>query len=117
MSRLQDEMMSFLDAKDIEKLVRRLPKEIQADYVGKEVILVCPLKGSFHFVADLTRHLDLKQQIDFVQLSGAGQFGTVRILKDISVNVAGKHVLICEEIIDTGRTLNFLKTRLLASNP
>ncbi len=117
MARLQDEMMSFLSNTDIEKLVKRLAKEIQTDYAGKELILICPLKGSVHFVADLMRHLDLNQQIDFVQLSGAGEFGTVRIMKDISVNIAGKHVLICEEIIDTGRTLSFLKTRLLASNP
>ncbi len=117
MARLQDEMMSFLSDSDIQKLVKRLAKEIQGDYAGKELILICPLKGSVHFVADLMRQLDLNQQVDFVQLTGAGEFGTVRILKDISVNIAGKHVLICEEIIDTGRTLSFLKTRLLASNP
>ena len=110
-------MMSFLSDIDIQKLVKRLAKDIQSDYAGKELILICPLKGSVHFVADLMRQLDLNQQVDFVQLSGAGEFGTVRILKDISVNIAGKHVLICEEIIDTGRTLSFLKTRLLASNP
>lgn len=117
MARLQDEMMSFLSNSDIQKIVKRLAKEIQTDYAGKELILICPLKGSVHFVADLMRQLDLNQQVDFVQLTGAGEFGTVRILKDISVNIAGKHVLICEEIIDTGRTLSFLKTRLLASNP
>ena len=117
MARLQDEMMSFLSNADIEKLVKRLAKEIQIDYAGKELILICPLKGSVHFVADLMRQLDLNQQVDFVQLAGAGEFGTVRIMKDISVNIAGKHVLICEEIIDTGRTLSFLKTRLMASNP
>jgi hypoxanthine phosphoribosyltransferase len=117
MARLQDDMMSFLSASEIEKLVKRMAKEIQHDYSGKELILICPLKGSVHFVADLMRQLDLNQQVDFVQLSGAGAFGTVRILKDISVNIANKHVLICEEIIDTGRTLSFLKTRLLASNP
>ncbi len=117
MARLQDEMMSFLSNADIQKLVKTLAKEIQTDYAGKELILICPLKGSVHFVADLMRELDLNQQVDFVQLSGAGEFGTVRIMKDISVNIAGKHVLICEEIIDTGRTLSFLKTRLLASNP
>ncbi len=117
MSRLQDEMICFLSANEIEKLVKRMAKEIQHDYAGKEIILICPLKGSVHFVADLMRSLDLHQQVDFVQLSGAGEFGTVRILKDISVNIANKHVLICEEIIDTGRTLSFLKSRLLASNP
>jgi hypoxanthine phosphoribosyltransferase len=117
MARLQDEMMNFLSDSDIQKLVKRLAHEIQTDYAGRELTLICPLKGSVHFVADLMRQLDLNQQVDFVQLTGAGEFGTVRILKDISVNIAGKHVLICEEIIDTGRTLSFLKTRLLASNP
>lgn len=117
MSRLQNDLISFLSASEIDTLVKKLAKSIQHDYAGQEIILICPLKGSFLFVADLMRAIDLPQQIDFVQLSGAGEFGTVRIIKDISVNVAGKHVLICEEIIDSGRTLSFLKTRILASKP
>ena len=76
MARLQDEMMSFLSNSDIQKIVKRLAKEIQTDYAGKELILICPLKGSVHFVADLMRQLDLNQQVDFVQLTGAGEFGT-----------------------------------------
>jgi hypoxanthine phosphoribosyltransferase len=114
---LKDSMIAFLTKEEIAEIVLRLGKEISIDYAGKEVVLICPLKGSFVFLSDLCRKIELPQQIDFVQLAGAGQHGTVRILKDISTNVAGKHVLIIEEIIDSGRTLSFLKNRILASGP
>lgn len=117
MARLKDSMIAYLTRDEIAETTARLGKEIEMDYRGKEIILICPLKGSFVFLADLCRHIQLPQQIDFVHLAAAERFGTVRILKDISVNIAGKHVLVVEEIIDTGRTLSFLKNRLLASSP
>ncbi len=117
MARLKESMIAYLTHDEIDELTTRLAKEIEIDYHGKEVILVCPLKGSFIFVADLCRKINLTQQIDFVHLNSAEKFGTVRILKDISVNIAGKHVLVVEEIIDTGKTLSFLRNRLLASSP
>jgi hypoxanthine phosphoribosyltransferase len=116
-SSLRDSMIAYFTKDEISKLVSRLAKEISADYAGKEVVLICPLKGSVCFVADLMRKLDLPQQVDFVHLSGASKLGTVRILKDVGVNIHNKHVLIVEEIIDAGRTLAFLKQRLLSSNP
>jgi len=117
MARLKDSMIAYLTHDEIAEMVERLAKEISMDYRGKEIIFICPLKGSFAFLADLCRKIELPQQIDFVHLAPAEKFGTVRILKDISVNIAGKHVIIAEEIIDTGRTLSFLKNRLLASSP
>ncbi|MCM2280301.1 MAG: hypoxanthine phosphoribosyltransferase [Bdellovibrionaceae bacterium] len=117
MGRLKDSMIAYLTREEISEITARLGKEIAMDYRGKEVILICPLKGSFVFLADLCRQIPLPQQIDFVHLAAAEKFGTVRILKDISVNIAGKHVLIVEEVIDTGRTLTFLKNRLNASAP
>ncbi len=117
MARLRDSMIAFLTDSEIQKMVRRLAKEIEIDYHGREIIQVCPLKGSCTFLADLVRQINLPQQIDFVHVSAIEKKGTIRMLKDISVNISGKHVIIAEEIIDTGRTLNFLKQRLLAASP
>jgi hypoxanthine phosphoribosyltransferase len=122
-AQLKDKMTPFLTATEIDDLVAKLAKEIERDYRDEELIVICPLKGSVMFVADLMRKIRLPQIVDFVSVSNEpirgepDSSGTVRILKDISVNIAGKHVLICEEIIDVGRTLSFLKNRLLASNP
>lgn len=117
MARLKDSMIAYLTHAEIQKIVKKLAKEIEADYRGKELVLVCPLKGSILFLSDLVRNIELPQQIDFVQASAIEKKGAIRLHKDISVNIAGKHVLIVEEIIDTARTLSFLKHRLLASSP
>lgn len=117
MARLKDSMIAFLTKSEINDLVARLAKEIEIDYHGKELVLICPLKGSVLFCADLSRKIELSQQIDFVQANAVEKGGAIRLQKDISINIAGKHVLIVEEIIDTGRTLSFLKQRLLASSP
>ena len=114
---LKDEMIAFLTSKDIAALVEKLAREIEADYKGKDLIFICPLKGSCLFLADLVRKIDSPLQVDFVQLGAVEKGGAIRMLKDISVNIAGKHVVIVEEIIDTGRTLDFLRQRLLASSP
>ena len=117
MERLKDSMIAFLTHDEIQVLVKRLAKEIEMDYQGKEIIHICPLKGSCLFLSDLVRNIGLPQQVDFVQATATERKGAIRMMKDISVNIAGKHVLIVEEIIDTGRTLDFLKQRLLASSP
>jgi hypoxanthine phosphoribosyltransferase len=117
MSHLKDDLLPFIKADEIAKLVKNLAKQIEADYDGKEIIMVCPLRGSIHFMADLAREVQLPQQVDFVYLQAVSKGGAIKIIKDISVNISGKHVLIVEEIIDTGRTLSFLRSRLLASMP
>ncbi len=116
-SHLKDEMIAFMTAEDIQKLVVKLARQIDADYAGKDLIFICPLKGSCIFLADLIRKIDRPLQVDFVHLGAVEKGGAIRMLKDISVNIAGKHVIVVEEIIDTGRTLQFLKQRLLASSP
>lgn len=113
---LKDSMMPFLTAEEISNIVKRLAREIEADYAGRELVMVCPLKGSIHFAADLMREIRLLQQIDFVYVS-SGRGEAVKIIKDISVDITNKHVLILEEIIDAGRTLSFLRDRLVASGP
>lgn len=117
MSQPKDNMTPFLSSKEIQETVYRLAKEIEIDYHGKEIILICPLKGSTFFCSDLMKNMNLPQKVDFVYLKSTEKGGTIKMIKDLTVNVTGKHVIIVEEIIDIGRTLNFLKSRLMASNP
>ena len=117
MTQVKDDMLPFIKVDEIQKMVKSLAKQLDHDYEGKELIFICPLRGSVHFCADLMRAVSLPQQVDFVQLQAVEKGGAIKIIKDIGVNIAGKHVLIVEEIIDTGRTLSFLRTRLMASSP
>ena len=114
---IKDEMTPFLTQEDIAKLVSKLATQIENDYEGREVTFIVPLRGSVHFAADLMRKVGLMQQVDFVYAQSTEKGGAVRMTKDISVNITGKDVIIIEEVIDTARTLSFLKNRLLASNP
>ena len=116
MSMMRTGMIPLITESEIQQMVRELAKEIERDYDGRELVMVCPLKGSISFFSDLVRHIQLPQQIEFVQVTSPKGEGC-RIIKDISSDIKGKHVLIVEEIIDAGRTLSFLKTRLLASEP
>jgi hypoxanthine phosphoribosyltransferase len=116
MSEMREGMIPTITREEIADMVRELAREIERDYEGKDIIMICPLKGSVPFLADLCRELKLSQTIDFVQVtSPKGE--SCRILKDVSVDVFNKHVFIVEEIIDAGRTLSFLKARLAASFP
>lgn len=113
---MREGMIPVISKAEIEEIVGELAREIERDYEGKEIVLICPLKGSVPFLADLSRRIKLHQVIDFVYItSPKGE--SCRILKDISVDVLNKHVLIIEEIIDAGRTLSFLKSRILSSSP
>lgn len=117
MAQLKEQMVPFLTSEEINGLVEELAAQIENDYDGKDVVFICPLRGSIHFTADLMRKVDLPQQVDFVHVQAVERGGAIKIVKDISTNIAGKHVLIVEEIIDTGRTLSFLRSRLFASAP
>ncbi|MFN3455493.1 MAG: hypoxanthine phosphoribosyltransferase [Pseudobdellovibrio sp.] len=117
MKQIKDEMATFLKKEDIDKLVAKLAQQIENDYEGREIIFICPLRGSIHFTADLMRKITLPQQVDFVYVQATEKGGAIRMTKDISQNITGKDVIIVEEVIDTGRTLSFLRERLLASKP
>jgi len=117
MGQIKDEMTSFITKEEIAKLVKKLATQIENDYEGKEIIFICPLRGSIHFAADLMRKVNLMQQIDFVYVQSTTKGGAIQITKDISINITGKDVIIVEEVIDTARTLSFLKNRLMASQP
>lgn len=111
----------YLSRHEIEATIQQVADRINQDYAGEQVVLVGVLKGAFVFMADLARHLTIDFDVEFVRLSSYGKAressGTVTILKDISADIRGKHVLIVEEIIDSGRTLRFLFERLKSSGP
>ena len=96
-------------------------QRINKDYEGKQVVLVAVLKGAIIFLADLIRHITVDTEVEFVRLSSYGKArtssGTVTIIKDIQVDIRDKHVLIVEEIIDSGRTLRFLYDRIKSAGP
>jgi hypoxanthine phosphoribosyltransferase len=104
---------------EIDTVVRNLAQTISRDYAGRDLLLVGVLKGAFIFLSDLARHLTVPAQIDFVRLASYGggtrSSGVVEILKEIETPVAGKDVLIVEDIVDSGRTLLFLKDHLARS--
>ena len=106
---------------EIETTVRRLAGEITKEYRDKNPILLGILKGAFVFLADLARQLDFPLEIEFIRLAsyGSGQqsSGRVKVAVGKSLNVAGRHVLVVEDIIDTGTTLNFLLENLKKQKP
>jgi hypoxanthine phosphoribosyltransferase len=118
---LKDKATLYISSQEIQDTCAKLGKQIETDYKGKELLLVCILKGSILFFADLIRNINLPLKVDFVRLSSYGDktesSGTVRVLKDISHNISGKHVLIVEDILDTGNTLSFFYKHLQASSP
>ncbi len=110
-------LIPFLKASEIKELVQSLAEQIQRDYAEEEeLILICPLRGSVFFLSDLVRQFKIPLKVDFVLIEGSGEQGFV-IKKDISLNIKGKHVLIVEEIIDSGIRLSFLKERIKLAFP
>jgi hypoxanthine phosphoribosyltransferase len=105
----------------INSLVKKLAEQISEDYGESELVLVCILKGAFIFFSDLIRYLRIPVKVDFVRLasygSGTKSSGRIEITKDIETSIEGKDVLLIEDIIDSGRTLQFLKGRLSLLHP
>jgi len=103
----------LVSREEIKAKTEELAKRITEDYRGKDLLLVGVLKGGFMFLADLARAIDLPLSIDFISVSSYANStvssGVVRILKDIDYDITGKHVLIVEDIIDSGLTLTYLK--------
>ena len=111
----------LIDEGALRQRIEELGEEISADYDGREVLLVGVLKGAVFFMADLMRQLSLPCEIDFMAISsygdGTDSSGVVRILKDLDSNITDRHVLILEDIIDTGLTLSYLMRNLGAREP
>ena len=116
---LRADIESVLVSKEqIEQKITQLGRQITSDYHGKEIILACILRGSFIFAADLARHIDVPMTIEFLSASsyakGTETTGNVQIRQDFEVDISGKHVLLVEDIIDTGLTLSRLRQMLNA---
>jgi hypoxanthine phosphoribosyltransferase len=105
----------------IQAKVREMGQAVMADYRGSEVVLVGILNGSFPFMADLCRAMNLRLEVDFMSVSSYGggtqSSGIVRILKDLNLNIQGRHVLLVEDIIDTGLTARYLLDNLRTRKP
>lgn len=111
----------LITAEDIQRKVRQLGQQIEEDYAGKDLLMVSVLKGSVIFMADLMRAISIPLEIDFMVVSSYGtgtkSSGVVKIVKDIDINLAGKDLLIVEDILDSGMTLSYLKKLLADRNP
>ena len=111
----------LISEEDLQSRIRALGREITADYAGRAPLLVGVLKGAFMFMSDLARAIDLPVEFDFMAVSSYGHStrssGVVRIVKDLDLDLADRDVIIVEDIIDSGLTLNYLRRNLLARNP
>ena len=114
-------MRVLISAKELQAKIDDLASAIASDYAGTHPVLICVLKGAVFFLADLTRRLPFDLEIEFMAVSSYGQSsessGIVRILKDLDTDIEGRHVLIVEDIIDSGLTLQYLTKSLRTRNP
>jgi hypoxanthine phosphoribosyltransferase len=115
-------MKALLDAATIQARIGELAREIEADYPGSEEIhLVCVLKGGFMFTADLVRYMSTRVTMDFIAVSSYGSgtktSGEVRFQKDLETSIENRHVIIVEDIVDTGLTLRYLQEILSKRAP
>ncbi len=111
----------LVPADDLQDRVRALAEAISRDYAGRDLLLIGVLKGAFLFLADLMRHLTLPCEVDFMAVASYGSStessGVVRIIKDLDAPLEGRDVLIVEDIVDSGLTLQYLLRTLQARNP
>ena len=119
-----DEFLSeiLISSDQLQNRIAELGRQISADYAGKDLLLVCILKGGVLFLTDLMRHISAPHAIDFMAVSsyGAGSresTGAVRILMDLETDIVGRNVLLVEDIIDSGHTLSYITRVLRARNP
>ena len=114
-------MQALINQKKLQTGIKALGRKIAKDYGKKDPIFIGILKGSFIFMADLVRAADIDCEIDFMGVASYGSSkrgsGVVRLLKDINVNVKGRHVLIVEDIIDSGLTANYIMQYLKLRQP
>lgn len=111
----------LISKEDIDKKVNEMALAISAEYDGKNLLIVGILKGAMIFMADLVRAISVNVQFDFMAVSSYGSSskstGVVRIIKDLDQNIQGRHILVVEDIVDTGLTLNYLLDILKAREP
>ena len=110
-----------VDRTEIDRRVKEIGRQITADYAGLPLLLVGVMKGAFVFMSDLARAIDLAVEIDIMAISsyggGSSSSGVIRIVKDLDADLTGRHVLVVEDIVDTGVTLSYLRRNLQARHP
>jgi hypoxanthine phosphoribosyltransferase len=120
---LQDEHIGeiLVQADELQHRIKEMAEEVSRDYKGRDLLLIGVLKGAVFFLADLMRHLDIPCEVDFMAVSSYGSStdssGVVRILKDLDAPLEGRNVLIVEDIVDSGLTLQYLMRTLEARSP
>ena len=115
------QLEEIISADMVQKRVSEIGQEISVKYKGKVPIIIGVLNGAFLFMADLVRKLSIQFEVDFIKIDSYGDntmsSGTVRLLKDISADITGRDVIVVEDIVDTGLSLNFLKHRMEEASP
>jgi len=116
---MNDKIETLFTEDQIQARVETLAQQINTDYSERSLVLVSVLRGSIFFTTDLSRRIRLPLAMDFLSISsyGEGSEGVVRITKDLEENIAGKDVLLVEDIVDTGFTMRYLMRTLLSRNP
>ena len=111
----------LISQQEIQEKVKQLGSQLKDDYRDKNPLIICVLKGALIFVSDLIRAMDCPLSLDFMAVSSYGSStkssGVVQILKDLETGIEGRHVIIAEDIVDTGLTLNYLRNNLLSRDP
>jgi len=116
----KEKLTELISENQIQDKVKEIAVDISQKYAGEAPILIGILNGSFIFCADLIRELDIDCEIDFIKVSsymGTESVGTVKLRKDISADITNRHVIIVEDIIDSGITIKFIKDRMLEAGP
>jgi len=116
----KNKLIKIIDETAIKKRVQEIAAELSNKFGNKKPIFIGVLNGSFIFISDLVRNLSINCEVDFIKVSsykGQDTTGTVKLLKDISADITNRHVVIVEDIIDSGLTIEFLVKRLKGASP
>ena len=118
---MSEKIKVLLSEEEVDSRIKQIAEKVSKDYAGKEIHLICVLKGGVFFTCELAKRLTVPVSMDFMSVSSYGSgtesSGVVRIVKDLDESIAGKNVLIVEDIIDSGRTLAYLIEILKQRNP
>ncbi len=118
---MADKIKVLIPEEEVTEKIRTIGEQISKDYEGKEIHLICVLKGGVYFATELSKHISVPVSIDFMSVSSYGggtvSSGIVKIVKDLDESLEGKDVLVVEDIVDTGRTLTYLLEILKNRNP
>ena len=111
-------METLYSAEEIAKRVQEIGAQINNDYAGRDLVMICVLKGAFMFFSDLVKHVSLQPEIDFIRVASYGSSTTssktISFTKDVEISLEGKDVLLVEDVVDSGHTMKFLLHQLTA---